>query len=68
MHTEPHSRAQPAGTDYSLWSIEELRQLAAQMRVAGARGKSRRELIDLFAPPKTAQRRSRQHPADKELS
>jgi hypothetical protein len=35
--------------DYSQWSIEELWQLASQMRVAGARRKSRRELIDLFA-------------------
>jgi hypothetical protein len=46
-----------AGVDYSLWSIEELWQLAAQLRVAGARSKNRRELIDLFAAaPKAAQR------------
>ena len=37
--------------DYSQWSIEELWQFAAQLRVAGARGKNRRELIDLFAAP-----------------
>lgn len=37
--------------DYSQWSIEELWQLASQLRVAGARTKSRRELIDLFAVP-----------------
>jgi hypothetical protein len=44
--------------DYSQWSIEELWQLATQMRVTGARSMSRRELIDLFAvPPKTAAQR-----------
>jgi hypothetical protein len=37
--------------DYSQWSIEELWQLASQLRVTGARSKSRRELIDLFAVP-----------------
>lgn len=37
--------------DYSQWSIEELWQLASQLRVTGARNKSRRELIDLFAAP-----------------
>jgi hypothetical protein len=43
--------------DYSLWSIEELKQLASQLRVSGARSKSRRELIDLFAvAPKSARR------------
>ena len=42
--------------DYSQWSIEELWQLASQLRVTGARSKSRRELIDFFAvqPPKAA--------------
>jgi hypothetical protein len=35
--------------DYSQWSIEELWQLAAQLRVSGARRKSRRELVELFA-------------------
>ena len=40
-----------ANADYSQWSIEELWQLAAQMRVTGARSMSRRELIDLFAVP-----------------
>ena len=37
--------------DYSEWSIEELWQLASQLRVTGARSKSRRELIDFFAVP-----------------
>lgn len=37
--------------DYTQWSIEELWQLASQLRVTGARSKSRRELIDLFAVP-----------------
>jgi hypothetical protein len=47
--------AQPA--DYSQWSIEELWQLASQLRVSGARNKSRRELIDLFgAQPKGTHR------------
>ena len=42
--------------DYSQWSIEELWQLASQLRVTGARNKSRRELIDFFAvqAPKAA--------------
>jgi hypothetical protein len=55
----PHPQtntAGPARNDYSLWSIEELWQLASQLRVAGARSKSRRELLDLFAPEKTARR------------
>jgi hypothetical protein len=39
----------PKPIDYSQWSIEELMQLASQLRVSGARGKSRRELIDFFA-------------------
>jgi hypothetical protein len=55
IDTSPGHR--PAGQDYNQWSIEELWQLASQLRVAGARNKSRRELIDLFAaPPKSAQR------------
>jgi hypothetical protein len=50
-----HTRS--AQADYTQWSIEELWQLASQLRVAGARTMSRRELIDLFAaPPKAAQR------------
>jgi hypothetical protein len=42
--------------DYSQWTIEELWRLASQLRVAGARRKNRRELIDFFAvaSPKTA--------------
>jgi len=43
--------ARSVQADYSQWSIEELWQLASQLRVAGARTKSRRELIDLFAVP-----------------
>lgn len=42
--------------DYSQWSIEELWQLASQLRVAGARNKSRRELIELFAVPASVHR------------
>lgn len=52
-------RSQP---DYSQWSIEELWQFASQLRVAGARNKSRRELIDMFAVP------SPKSFSDKELS
>lgn len=44
----------PLRADYSQWSIEELWQLASQLRVAGARSKTRRELIDLFAVPTNA--------------
>jgi hypothetical protein len=36
--------------DYAKWSIEELRTLARQLQIADARRKSRRELLDLFAP------------------
>jgi hypothetical protein len=54
---QPVHRARPVPADYSQWSIEELWQLASQLRVAGARSKSRRELIDFFgAQPKAAQR------------
>ena len=57
MQYRPLPRAHRIQADYSQWSIEELWQLAAQMRVTGARGMSRRELIDLFAvSPKTARR------------
>ena len=54
VHSQP--------TDYSQWSIEELWQFASQLRVTGARSKSRRELIDLFAVPSPKSLR------DKELS
>lgn len=47
-HYDPPARSIP---DYSQWSIEELWQLASQLRVAGARTKNRRELLDLFAAP-----------------
>ena len=57
MQYRPVPRAHRIQADYSQWSIEELWQLAAQMRVTGARAMSRRELIDLFAvPPTLAQR------------
>jgi hypothetical protein len=58
MQYQPVARPRSAQADYTQWSIEELWDLASQMRVAGARSKSRRELIDLFAaaPPKAAQR------------
>ena len=54
LHSQP--------MDYSQWSIEELWQFASQLRVAGARNKSRRELIDMFAVPSPKSFR------DKELS
>jgi hypothetical protein len=50
----PHRSRVPQ--DYSQWSIEELWDLASQLRVAGARRKSRRELIDLFAAPRKEKR------------
>lgn len=50
----PLDRSAP--TDYSQWSIEELWALATQLRVAGARSKSRRELVELFAAPAREQR------------
>ncbi len=57
MQYQPLPRARSTRADYSQWSIEELWQLASQLRVAGARNKSRRELIDFFgAEPKAAQR------------
>lgn len=37
--------------DYTLWTIEELWALAAQLRISGARAKTRRELVELFAAP-----------------
>jgi hypothetical protein len=49
MRYDPYF-ARAAHADYSQWSIEELWRLASQLRVAGARSKSRRELIELFAP------------------
>ena len=55
-YSQPQTE-RPALADYSQWSIEELWQLASQLRVTGARAKSRRELIDLFAvPPPKAHR------------
>ncbi len=57
MHRSLPYSARPSHTDYSSWSIEELWELAAQLRVAGARSKNRRELLDLFSSaPKTTQR------------
>ena len=55
MQYRPMPRTDRVQADYSQWSIEELWKLATQMRVAGARSMSRRELIDLFAvQPKAA--------------
>jgi hypothetical protein len=51
MAYEQQPSARGTSADYSQWSIEELWQLASQLRVTGARNKSRRELIDLFAVP-----------------
>ena len=57
LHYDQPYPARAARADYSQWSIEELWQLASQLRVAGARSKSRRELVDFFAAtPKAAQR------------
>jgi hypothetical protein len=42
------SRAGRRPADYSQWSVEELRQLAMQLRVRDAGRKSRRELMQLF--------------------
>jgi hypothetical protein len=56
MQYRPLPRTDRGQADYSQWSIEELWKLASQMRVAGARSMSRRELIDLFAvKPKTTE-------------
>jgi len=56
LPSQPLHRAGSEPADYSQWSIEELWQLASQLRVAGARNKSRRELIDFFgAQPKAAE-------------
>ena len=54
MQYQPIPRARATRADYSQWSIEELWQLATQMRVTGARSMSRRELIELFAVPAKA--------------
>jgi hypothetical protein len=54
MRYQPVPRPLATRADYTQWSIEELWQLASQMRLAGARSKSRRELIDLFVPPNAA--------------
>jgi hypothetical protein len=54
MQYRPQPRADRVEADYSQWSIEELWQLATQMRVTGARSMSRRELIELFAVPAKA--------------
>ena len=54
MQYRPVPRSHGIQADYSQWSIEELWQLATQMRVTGARSMSRRELIELFAVPAKA--------------
>ncbi len=57
MQYETHPAGPSAHADYTQWTIEELWQLASQLRVAGARSKTRRELIDLFGAPSPAMRR-----------
>jgi hypothetical protein len=54
----PSAGSASRAPDYSQWSIEELWKLATQLRIANARRKSRRELIDLFAVPPTPRRGS----------
>ena len=54
MQYRPLPRAERLEANYSQWTIEELWQLATQMRVTGARSMSRRELIELFAVPGNA--------------
>jgi hypothetical protein len=51
MQYDSSAGLRSAQADYTQWSIEELWQLASQLRVAGARSKTRRELIDLFGTP-----------------
>jgi hypothetical protein len=73
MRYQPIPRAAAAEVDYSMWSIEELWELASRMRVTGAKAKSRRELIELFAVPPKAERSARTawtstNSFDKELS
>jgi hypothetical protein len=54
MRYQPVPRPLATRADYTQWSIEELWELAAQMRLTGARTMSRRELIDLFVPQEAA--------------
>jgi hypothetical protein len=42
------SQHAPKRIDYSLWSFEELKKLAMQLRLRDAIGKSRRELLEIF--------------------
>lgn len=51
MQYDSHPTVPSGHADYTQWTIEELWQLASQLRVAGARSKTRRELIDLFGAP-----------------
>jgi hypothetical protein len=44
---------QRASIDYSKWSFEELRNLAAQLRLSGIENKTRSELLDLFGGPRS---------------
>ena len=68
MQFQPVPRPLSTRADYSQWSIVELWQLASQMRVADARSKSRRELIDLFAVPRKRQRGAEARPCLAEMS
>jgi hypothetical protein len=45
---EKMSRSAARRVNYSLWSVEELRRLALQLRVRDAGTKSRRELMQIF--------------------
>jgi hypothetical protein len=47
----PALEAAATRPDYTLWSIEELWALATQLRISGARAKTRRELVELFVGP-----------------
>jgi hypothetical protein len=40
----------PRQRDYASWTIEELRELAQQLRVRAAPAMTREELLELFAP------------------
>lgn len=52
-------RGERSGTDYTTWTVEELRLLAQQLRVREAAGMTRGELLDVLAPPE----RHRQTPS-----
>jgi hypothetical protein len=45
------ARRERRAADYSSWTVEELRVLGRQLRVRAAGGMTRRELLELLAPP-----------------